>query len=242
MEQKLYLQNRKLEDSHWWFVGRRRIIRQVLTSLNVPRKMQILEVGCGTGGNLGLLSEFGEVIGVEPEFEAAKMARARNICEVCVGGFPDDLPFTGQQFDVIILLDVLEHLDDDLSALKALRSLLSREGNLILTVPAFQFLWTVRDEQHHHRRRYGASHLSSLIWQAGFRIMHLTYFNFWLFPIEAVRRLIRKLVPSDVVGYDLRVHGVVINRLLEAVFASERYLVTHMRIPYGLSLLAIIKK
>lgn len=124
MERNFYLQLRKVEDKHWWFVGRRTIIKHMLLSIDLPKKTRILDVGCGTGGNLSLLSEFGEVIGVEHDNQAVEIARTRELCKIYRGSLPDRMPFSTQKFDLAVLLDVLEHI--------VLKSVFSSERHLLL--------------------------------------------------------------------------------------------------------------
>ncbi|MFQ5796792.1 MAG: class I SAM-dependent methyltransferase [Candidatus Bipolaricaulia bacterium] len=242
MDPKLYLQMREIEDEHWWFVGRRRIIGRVLSSLDLPEMPHILDVGCGTGGNLPLLSEFGKVTGVEPNDSAAEMTLARQAAKVIKGSLPDDMPFSAQTFDLIVLLDVLEHIDDELSSLMLLKSLLVPNGYLVLTVPAFPFLWSQHDEQNHHKRRYRVSTLAYVIQEAGLKIEYLTYYNTWLFPIAAVVRLARRLFPSKEIGSDMWLPGSLLNKIFQAVFSSESHFIGWARMPFGLSLLAIVRK
>ncbi|MGH9963022.1 MAG: class I SAM-dependent methyltransferase, partial [Pyrinomonadaceae bacterium] len=179
MERELYVQMRQVEDEHWWFVGRRKIVRHILSSLPLNGSARILDVGCGTGGNLRLLSEFGQVVGVEHDQNAASIARERNAAAVTEGSLPNAMPFASGQFDLIIALDVIEHIDDDVGSLATLNELLAPAGYLLLTVPAFPFLWSIHDEEHHHKRRYVAPTLRGVVERAGFELRHLTYYNTW---------------------------------------------------------------
>ena len=140
MEQHFYHRMREVEDGHWWFAGRRAIVRQALKSLNLPRAADLLDVGCGTGGNLALLAQFGKVHGVELDDGAADLARRRGVGEIEKGALPDAIPFAAKNFDLAVMLDVLEHIDDDEASLAALGRLLKPRGYLLITVPAFMFL------------------------------------------------------------------------------------------------------
>ena len=242
MDQKIYTQMRQVEDSHWWFNGRKNIIAHVLSSLNLPTNGLILDAGCGTGGNLELLSRFGHVKGVEFDDEAIAMAKNRQVGEISKGRFPDDIPFPAETFDLVVLLDVLEHIDDDLNSLRTLSRLMKQSGRLVITVPAFPFLWGQHDEQHHHKRRYVAASLQEVIEKGGLKLKHLSYFNTWLFPIVAATRLFEKAFPPQSVGEGLHIPIAPVNKALEAIFSSERYLVARAKIPFGVSLLAIAEK
>ena len=242
MNPKMYRAFGEIEDTHWWFVGRRRIIKQILSSLELSSRPRILDVGCGTGGTLSLLAEFGNVTGVEMEESAISRALARQVGEIRKGGLPDNLPFSTESFDVITLLDVLEHIDDDHSSLGALRALLAPGGYIILTVPAFPFLWSQHDIDNHHKRRYLASTLTNVIERAGLNIEHLTYYNMWFFPLAAAMRFMKKFIPSKEIGSDLLLPGKFINRMFQSIFGSERHFVTWASMPFGLSLVAIARR
>lgn len=242
MDPQIYRQMRDIEDRHWWFVGRRSIVKHILLSLTLPSAPRILDLGCGTGGNLQLLSEFGEVTGVEFDEKAVAMARDRHVRRVLQGALPDRMPFSTEQFDLIVLLDVLEHIDDDLASVRTLSRLLAPGGYLVVTVPAFPFLWSQHDVEHHHKRRYTASTLKHAIEQGGLRVEHLTYYNIWLFPVVAAVRLLHRMFPLPDVGHDLSLPNKMINAALLAIFSSERYFLRWARVPFGVSVLSIARK
>lgn len=242
MDPHIYQQMRSLEDQHWWFSGRRRIVGQMLASIDLPEQTRILDAGCGTGGNLNFLSQFGEVTGVELDDGAAVLARERGSWSVLKGSLPDKMPFAEQRFDLIVLLDVLEHIDDDNASLRTLQNLLAPGGYLVLTVPAFPFLWSPHDEEHHHKRRYPAAGLQEVIQNAGLRLQYMSYFNTWLFPLVAAIRLVRRVFPAGEVGRDVALPKPVVNRMLKALFSSERHWIGRHRMPFGISLLAVARK
>lgn len=241
MRHEVYLQMREVEDRHWWFTARRRILRRVISSLSLPDQARVLDVGCGTGGNLKLLSRFGQVSAMEMDDTARNLAQARNIADVRAGKLPDEIPFPGRHFDLIVLLDVLEHIDDDAGSLIALKSILAPNGHVVLTVPAFPFLWSRHDDIHHHRRRYRAAGLRRVIQSVGLDVVHMTYYNMWLFPAIAMARLAQRLLPVGGKESELKVPASLSNKLLETLFSSERFLVTRARLPLGVSLLAVLK-
>ena len=242
MDPHIYQQMRSLEERHWWFAGRRKIVGEILTSLDLPEHARILDAGCGTGGNLQFLSQFGDTTGVELDDGAAALARERGTWPVLKGSLPDGMPFAEQQFDLIVLLDVLEHIDDDGASLRALAALLAPRGYLVLTVPAFPFLWSPHDEEHHHKRRYRAAGLREVIENTGLRLSYLSHFNTWLFPLVAAIRLVRKVFPANEVGRDVEMPGSAANSMLYAVFGSERYWIGKLAMPFGVSLLAVARK
>lgn len=242
MDSSLYQQMRELEDRHWWFKGRRAIVAAQLQASALPAHAKILDLGCGTGGNLEMLTGFGEVLGAELDEQAAQMARAREIAPVIRGKLPDALPLAKASFNCVTLLDVLEHIKDDRATLSTVNMLLTDNGRVLITVPAFPFLWGPHDEAHHHQRRYRAEQLRDLLQDAGFVITTLSYCNTWLFPVAAVVRLLRKCLPKGNAGTELALPPAPINALLAMLFASERYLLRWMRLPFGISLLAVAKK
>ena len=242
MDASLYQQMRELEDRHWWFEGRRAIVASQLQASSLPHDSKILDLGCGTGGNLTMLSKFGEVLGVELDEQAAQMARERGVAPVIRGKLPDALPLAEASFDCVTLLDVLEHIDDDRGTLAAVNKLLAPGGQVIITVPAFPFLWGPHDEAHHHQRRYRAKQLRGLLQSAGFEITTLSYCNAWLFPVVALVRLVRKCLPKGSAGTELALPSAPLNALLAMLFASERHLLRRMKLPFGISLLAVAKK
>lgn len=242
MDSSLYQQMRELEDRHWWFKGRRAIVASQLQASSLPDQAKILDLGCGTGGNLAMLSQFGEVLGVELDEQAAQMAREREIVPVVRGNLPDALPLAETSFDCITLLDVLEHIEDDRATLDTVNTLLAPNGQVIITVPAFPFLWGPHDEAHHHQRRYRAQQLRDLLQGSGFEITRLSYCNTWLFPVASVVRLLRKYFPKGDAGTELALPPAPLNALLAMLFASERHLLRYIKLPFGISLLAVAKK
>ena len=144
----------EIEEHHWWFVGKRELLRALLES--VPRGEHLLDLGCGTGGMLRELAGTGWSVGVDRS-EFALRVCAKKGQRVLVRAGLDQLPFGGEAFDTILLLDVLEHLEDDVGFLRGVRGVCKREGRIVISVPAFQFLWSQHDETFEHRRRYSAN-------------------------------------------------------------------------------------
>ena len=163
--------------------------------------------------------------------------------QVVKGSLPDDLPFATECFDLIVLLDVLEHVDDDGASLSTLHRLVAPAGYLLITVPAFMFLWGRHDVEHHHKRRYVEDDLRRRVEQARLAVEHSTYFNSLLFPVAVAVRLLDRFlaVPPRRRGPQACPSGVV-NRALEAIFSVERHFVTRGHAPFGVSLLVIARK
>jgi SAM-dependent methyltransferase len=235
----------EVEDAHWWFASRRALVDRMLDRLGLSPDASILEPGCGTGGNFPMLARRGKVFAIDADESAIGFAQARGLAHVARGSLPDQIPFGDQPFDLVLMTDVLEHLDDQAGALRALRRRLRPAGWLLLTVPAMPWLWSDHDVTHHHRRRYVASELSSLLTAAEFEVTYLSYYNFLLFPIIAGARILQRLRQPDRVGangrHDLAMPPHAINSILQSIFSSERYLVGRARIPFGVSLIALAR-
>jgi SAM-dependent methyltransferase len=231
------------EDQHWWFRGRRAIAAHIIERLALPADATILEVGSGTGGNLEMLSRFGRLFATELDTEARAFSDRRGIVKAEKGILPHQIPFGDRRFDLIAAFDVLEHLDADFETLVALHARLVDQGKLLITVPAFPFLWSAHDESHHHKRRYRLRPLVRLFERAGYRVLLASYCNFWLFPLVAAARL-----PDRFAGtgrqkrIDLPIPPAPLNDLLEKIFSSERYLHGIVSLPFGVSIVLLAQR
>lgn len=239
MHPDVYLEMAAVQERHWWFAARRRILSAVIGELALPAEARILEIGCGTGGNLPMLSAFGRLHAMEYDETARGIASALGCCAVAAGGLPEPVPFADREFDLVCLLDVLEHIEDDEGALTRAGRLLNPSGRLLVTVPAYAWLWSTHDEAHHHRRRYTSGMLRRRARRAGLEVCRLGYFNSLLFPLIAGARLGAKLVGGKA-GSDAALPSPAVNALLTAVFGAERHVVRHALFPFGTSVMAVL--
>ena len=233
----------EVEDHHWWYKGRRRVIRAELDRLPLPERASILDAGCGSGRTLVELVDYGTVSGIELDAEAAHMARGRGLGDV-VAGRLEELPWPDQSFDLIACLDVIEHTPDDHRTLSELLRVCRPGGFLLVTVPAYQALWSAHDEFNHHYRRYSRRTLSQAAGAAGWAVVRMTAFNSLLLaPAAAVRLARRNLSPANGPANDLHAAPAWLNTALEQPLRLEAGWLRHGRtLPMGLSLLAVVRR
>ncbi len=246
MKSKLYSVFNSTEEIHWWFMGRRRIILSLIAGLLSPRNgYRILDVGCGTGATLKKLEEYGEAIGIDISEEAVRFSRQRGCRDVRLTG-GDEIPFPDQSFDCVVALDVIEHIDDDGKALRDYRRVLKSGSRLVLTVPAYRWLWSCHDDDNQHRRRYTRRLLKEKLRSSGLIIERLSYFSTFLFPLIASVRLAVKILDRSFhirkKGLDFRIPARPGNRFLYRVFSAEAFWLRWGNLPFGSSLLAVCRK
>jgi len=243
MEQAYELQTHLVEEDHWWYRGRREVIKAVIERLPLPGEARILDAGCGSGRNMVELASYGTVVGVELSERAVERARARAVGEVIRGSL-EELPFPEGSFDLAVCLDVIEHLDDDLAALRELRRVVRKDGWLVLTVPAYQWLWSHHDVVNQHRRRYNRRQLLAVAAKAGWRSERATYFNSLLLPLAVAARLAaRTSRRRGERSADLWLPPGPLNALLEQPLLAEAAVLggTNLTLPCGLSVLAVLR-
>lgn len=233
----------QVEGSHWWFVGRRRIIasfmRSIVDDLKTERP-RILDVGCGTGANLELLANFGAAEGVDISAEALSFCRQRGLASVKQGP-AEALPYDDASFDVVTALDVVEHLDDDLAGLKEMHRVVRPGGRALLFVPAFMFLWGVQDDVSHHRRRYTLPQLRAAVLSAGFEIERATYLNITFFLPILIARLLMRITGYRPESENNLTIGF-LNGFLGAIFGAEATLLRYASFPFGVSAICVARR
>jgi SAM-dependent methyltransferase len=233
VDERAYTEMFELEGSHWWFRGRRAVIRALLGRAEFPDTPRLLDAGCGTGYNL---TEFGSANahGVDPSADAVAFCRQRGLGDVQQAGL-EALPFAPDSFDLLMACDVVEHLEDDVAALVELRRVAAAGAVLLLTVPAYQWMWTEHDVQLHHVRRYTLSRLRDAVVRAGWDMVDATYFNSLMLPVVAALRLWPFGSRQGHTDLDRTPPG--LNRVLELPMRAEAAAIARgVRLPAGVSL------
>lgn len=239
MERVIYDRMAEHDAVHWWYRARREVLASLIArKVTLPGDARILEIGCGTGHNLAMLGRFGHVDAIEIDDAARDVAARRLGREVGTAALPalQGVPEAG--YDLIALLDVLEHVVDDRAALRAIAARLRPGGTILLTVPQFMFLWSGHDVANHHHRRYSKATLRATIADAGLRTNLLQSFNSLLFPLAAAARLSARATGRQ--GSDDVPPPAPLNALFQAIFSAERFLVGRVPMPPGVSLVALL--
>ena len=245
MDAKLYDELWRVEQDHWWFRARREIVwslvRRYLPGFDNGR-LRICELGCGTGGNLAAVANQHDAMGVECSPHALQYARRRLGDRVIHGSLPNGVDLPSDSFDLVLLTDVLEHIEDDHQSAATAMRLLRPGGIVVATVPAYQWLYSPRDAQHQHFRRYGKQRFETLWTASDSQILLMSHYNSLLFLPGALSRLASKLRSSARTTGDLKIPRRPLNSLLERIMASEKNLLGRAPMPFGLSLVAVMQK
>ena len=242
MKEHIYPIMFRVEQAHWWYTGRRKILAGFVEAICrevTDRRPRILDVGCGTGANLLMLSEYGEAEGVDISEDALAFCRERGLDKVRLGA-GEKLPYEDGTFDLVTALDVVEHMDDDLAGLREMRRVLRPGGRVLLFVPTFMFLWGLQDDVSNHRRRYRLPELRRVLEQAGFEIERTTYANITFFlPILVMRQLMR--LTGLKADSENNINVTALNGVLGSVFGAESWLLKFMNLPFGVSGLCVAR-
>ncbi|RST29682.1 class I SAM-dependent methyltransferase [Sphingomonas ginkgonis] len=238
MDRTIYDRMAESDEQHWWYRARRQILAELIRR-EVPVNVggRVLEIGCGTGHNLPMLAEFGSVDAIEVDEQARALATNRLGRPVGASPLPALQGVPDRSYDLIGAFDVIEHIEDDHAALANIAARLRPGGRFVLTVPAHQWMWSAHDVLNHHFRRYSKRSLRTLIEDSPLRLEKIGYFNSILFPLAAASRLAGKLTGKE--DSDDKVPPAPVNRLFEAIFASERHLIGRISLPTGVSLFAV---
>jgi 2-polyprenyl-3-methyl-5-hydroxy-6-metoxy-1,4-benzoquinol methylase len=243
MEKNEYQTMFDIETDYWWFVARRKLITQLVRGEAGGRAdVRILDVGCGTGANLDALRRYGESFGVDLSSDAIEHCRMRGLKDLAISRL-ENLSYSSNSFDIITALDVLEHVDDDLTAMGELYRICRPGGMLLVTVPAYGFLWSEHDEALHHRRRYAEYELRNKLTVAGFDIERCSYFITTLFfPILLIRVLqgiFKRSTHPKTSHVEL---PRLFNRMIIWLLAFEQWLIRFINLPFGVTIVCTARK
>ncbi len=244
MQQHTYAIMDDVEGSHWWFVGRRAILedflRGIVAKLDVSKdERRILDVGCGTGANLEMLSAFGEAEGVDVSDDALEFCRRKGL--TVQKGLAETLPFEDETFDLTTALDVVEHLDDDIAGLREMYRVTKYGGYSLIFVPAFMWLWGVQDDVSNHRIRYTRQQIVDRLTEAGYVVERATYANWTFFaPILGGRILMRLTGFKPESENNVNISA--LNGIFGKLFGAERFWLRNLNFPVGVSIVAVARK
>lgn len=230
------------DERHWWYRGRRRVLRAELDRLELPEHAALLDAGCGSGRTLVELARYGKVSGIDASPVAVEAAQSRGFADVRQGSV-EELPFADESFDVVTCLDVIEHTPDDVRVLRELLRVTRPGGAAIITVPAHPALWSNHDVVNQHHRRYRRADLLGAARAAGYEVSGDTYFNMLPLAPAAAVRWFQNRRPVPPTRSDLTLTPAFADRALELPLALEARLVARgLRVPAGLSLLAVLRR
>ena len=243
MEAQSIKEYEQLEKYYWWFVGRRRIIEGILKKYFLGLQLRILDWGCGPGGNFQFLEKYGRVLGVDASDEAIRACREKGIQHVIKAGdlneFKSDI-----KFDLITNFDVLEHIQEDDKFLLDLKKFLTPSGYVLVTVPAYKFLWTGFDEILGHKRRYTKKEICQKFSRCGYQIVMASYFVFFLSPAFILYRMIQKLKKNNTesLGGSVIEFPKIVNWLFTKILSLEALIVPYLNLPFGTSIIVLAKR
>jgi SAM-dependent methyltransferase len=244
-DNKLYQVLSRSEADHWFFLGRRYVLSTLLKQY-CPRDADLaLDLGCSTGSNRETLLKFSErVIGIDREWEVLRLGLPVDSAPLCQADAVY-LPFTDRCFDLVVALDLFEHLPDEDRGIREIWRVLKTGGCLVIFVPAFEWIWSKMDKVAHHYRRYTAGRLRRLLINQAFLIHRVTYVNMLLFPLMVVYRLMQRLIHR---GWDnnrlpeLKIPPGPINHFLTGVLAMEAHLIRFVNLPVGGTVIAVAQR
>ena len=244
MQQHTYAIMDEVEGSHWWFVGRRAILESFLEPIVKDLKTttpnpKILDVGCGTGANIEMLSQYGAAEGVDVSDDALEFCRRKGL--VVQKGLAESLPYPDGAFDLTTALDVIEHLDDDVAGLREMFRVTRPGGYSLFFVPAFMWLWGVQDDISHHRIRYTRAQIVERIEKAGFTVGRATYANWTFFPPILAGRVLMKLTGVKPESEN-NINVAALNGLFGKIFSAERFLLKRLNFPIGVSIVVVARR
>jgi SAM-dependent methyltransferase len=239
MERIVYDRMAELDSRHWWYRARREILAELISRrIALPPDPRILEIGCGTGHNLVMLQRFGRVDAIEIDPAARAIASKRLGRPVMDSPLPALTGVEDRAYDLVAILDVLEHVEADREALESIARKLKPGGRILVAVPAHPWMWSAHDVVNHHKRRYTRKTLNAVVESAGLKLEMMSWFNSLLFPLAAAARFAGKVRKKE--DSDDKLPPAPLNALFQAVFGLERYAIGRLPLPPGVSLVAIV--
>ena len=235
MDNKTFSRQIKNQKKHWWFQARKKIIDQIISSINLKKKKNILDFGAGSGVNLDMLKKHGLV----DIHEQNKYARAVIKKERKIKNLYSTLKIKKNFYDLILLADVIEHVKQPKKLLKDLKKFLKKDGHILITVPAYQFLFSKKDKVLGHYRRYNKELLKTEL--SGFKVENISYFNTFLCIPIIIMTMLNKFLKRDYIKQVETTPNFILNKLCYIIFASEKYFIKYFNLPFGISIYVLAK-
>ena len=235
MDNKTFSRQIKNQKKHWWFQARKKIIDQIISNINLKKKNNILDFGTGSGVNLDMLRKHGLV----DIHEQNKYARAVIKKEKKIKNLYSTLKIKKNFYDLILLADVIEHVKQPKELLKDLKKFLKKDGHILITVPAYQFLFSKKDKVLGHYRRYNKKLLKKEL--SGFKVENISYFNTFLCIPIIIMTMLNKFLKRDYIKQVETTPNFILNKLCYIIFASEKYFIKYFNLPFGISIYVLAK-
>ena len=238
MEKSIYLKQIDNESKHWWFKARREILNKQIKKYSTKKKMSILDFGSGSGANIYMLSKYGEVDVYEKDHKTSNFLKKKfnrngiKIIKKC---------FSKKKYDLILAADVIEHIKNDKKIINNLNKILKKNGLIIVTVPAYQFLFSKKDQALKHFRRYNLNGLKKLF-NSDFKTLKISYYNSLLFIPIATAIIFFKLINRQFINEVEKKPNNILNYIFYSLFRLEKFILKYFNFPFGISIISIFKK
>ncbi|OGM21887.1 hypothetical protein A2714_04155 [Candidatus Woesebacteria bacterium RIFCSPHIGHO2_01_FULL_38_9] len=240
MKKYLYQDLYELEEKHWWHISKRKLVIEFINKFKPSINPKILDLGCGSGKNVEVLDKIGKAWGIDKSREAIMFCKKRGLKRIKLGE-GENIPFKSQNFDVVTLLDVLEHVQEK-PTLEEISRVLNKSGILIINVPAFNWLWSQWDEVLQHKRRYTRKMLEKALSENGFKIVKISYWlPYLIIPVILIRFVKSKIFKTNYPS-DFKLSSPIINWFFQKISYIERQIVARYYIPFGTSLICVAVK
>lgn len=239
MEKKVYERHIKNQKTHWWFSVRRDLIFRFIKKFSKKKRIKILDYGCGSGTNISVLTKLGQVHCYEKDYKTSRylsLKYKKNRKVAVIKKIKKTL-----KYDCIVLADVLEHIKNDKQALNNLKKNLNPKGLILLTIPAYNYLFSKKDVVLKHYRRYGFNQIKNLV-SKNFKVLRITFFNTFLFAPIALITLVLKFLKVDYIEKVENTPNKFINNLLMNIFKAELFFLKYIDFPFGVSIIIIGEK